>query len=83
MWIFLFGKGSLAQSKEARPRANIPGPTFQPATAVEDGPCPLDPTVLSTPQGGQTLQPLCFHHSGWSQSPNGARQWLKDPLQPP
>lgn len=48
-WTFLFGKGSLAEKKkEARPGARIPGPVFQLAAAVEDGPCPLDLTVLST-----------------------------------
>lgn len=51
------------REKRARRGARIPGPAFQLAAAVDDGPCPLDPTGLSTPQGGQKFQPLSFHHS--------------------
>lgn len=60
-WIFPFGRSSggggggsggsssLTERKKARPEARIPGPTFQLAVAAEDGPSPLDFTVLSTP----------------------------------
>ena len=75
--IFPLGRGSggggLSERKEGRPGARVPGPGFKFAAASQDGPGPLDLTVLSTPRGGQTLQSLCFHHSGWSRSQNGAR----------
>lgn len=51
-WIFPFGRGSgsggLTERKEARPRARVPGPMLQLAPASDDGPSPLDLTVLST-----------------------------------